>query len=114
MRTTPEDERAPAYHREVVRIPIACTLETSDVPVQLARWQTVLSADVDRVERAGPVARLVLSDGADVHRVIEVAQAEQSCCGFLAFALEISGDGLTLRIESPPDGEPVLAALLDQ
>jgi hypothetical protein len=92
--------------------PIACTL-TPDARAARGDALAALAARALRSrERTDAGERLTFVGDADIERELRaVIAAERSCCSFLAFDLERSGDRVTLAISGPPEARPVIAEL---
>ena len=98
---------------QVVKIPIACTLQPSDARSQLGEWQEVLHRVTNRSERVSP-NRLELSliPDTDMGPLVSLAQREAACCTFFSFAIEIQADRLVLAVEVPDDAVEILDQLV--
>ena len=89
-----------------------------EMPIRVEEWQTL--PENERHLHQGVTARHGLDNGlrlgfaadTDVTEIAHLAAAEQSCCRFLRFALVIDDRGIALEVHAPPDGLPVLTALL--
>lgn len=90
--------------------PIACSLAGDERGHRLEEWQAVLDHVTERSPIAGGV-RLVLDPTASVVEAARLAAAEQTCCPFFAFALTIDGQGMTLAVTAPTDGQDLLATV---
>ena len=63
-------------------IPVACTLEPTDLPARLAAWQAVAAEAVgEEAVDDGVRLRFARTPGL-AGRLAELAEAEQGCCGF--------------------------------
>jgi hypothetical protein len=97
-----------------MKIPIACTLESSDARDQLGEWQEVLDEAVGGSERVSANRlELTIVPNADIGPVISLAQREIACCSFFSFTLEIQAERLVLAIEVPDDAVEVLDQLVN-
>jgi hypothetical protein len=92
------------------RIPIACTLETGDLPDRLAAWGEMLEQVVERTDVPGGL-RLTMSADADVASLAALAAAERGCCAFLDFTITIDARGVALEVTTTDDARPVLDEL---
>ena len=93
-------------------IPIACTLQPSDLPARLAEWQSLVAEAAGRDEVEGGV-RLRFSPATGLAaRIATLAEAEQGCCGFFDFALAIGPEGLSLTVTAPAEARSMVDALL--
>lgn len=88
--------------------PIACSLTASEAGGRLADWRAVL-AGAERQDVHGGVRLTVPASRAGA--LAELAAAEQRCCPFLDFALELDGQVVHLEARAPDGGAEVLAAL---
>ena len=90
-------------------LPIACTLSSDAMTDRLA-FIDALTADALIARETTPSGlRVRLRDGADAEcRVRELIAAESSCCAFLTFPLERSGDELVLDITGPDDARALI------
>jgi DNA-binding transcriptional MerR regulator len=89
--------------------PIACTLDGSDYGARVAHWHELLDA-VPRVDVPGGV-RVTLPTNV-LQRATALAAAEQACCGFFAFRIDLHGSAFELTMTAPPDARPMLDDLL--
>ncbi|MFC7403883.1 MerR family transcriptional regulator [Georgenia alba] len=91
------------------RTAIACSLDGDDYGARVADWHELLAgaprADVD----GGVRVRLPTSSLA---RATELAQAEQSCCAFYTFRIDLHGPTFDLTITAPPEARTMLEDLL--
>ena len=105
------------YDGEDGEAPIACVSAAGETPIRVEEWQTLL--EDERHLHQGVTARHGLDNGlrlgfasdTDVTEIAHLA-AEQSCCRCFRFALVIDDRGIALEVHAPPDGLPVLTALL--
>ena len=89
--------------------PVACTLGAGDQAQRVTDWRDLLSrAALTQVED-GVRATLAL---ADIERATSLAVAEQECCAFFTFRLDLRGPEFDLMISAPPEAAPLLADLL--
>lgn len=94
------------------RIPIACTLEPSDLPARLQQWRDVVAESTGRDEVEGGVRlRFDRSPGLAA-RLADLAEAEHGCCGFFDFAIALGPDGTSLTVTAPPEARAMVDALL--
>lgn len=91
-------------------VPIACTLDGSEMPDRMAEWQAALSTVVTRSAIPGGV-RLTFSDDVPLAEVARLAAAEQDCCRFFSFALTVDERGTALEVRAPDDALPVVEAV---
>jgi hypothetical protein len=94
-------------------IPVACTLEPSEMPDRLAQWQVVVAQSTSRARIDGGLGvRLDLPAGTDVAGLAQLVAAEQTCCAFFAFAITVDHRGLGLEVRAPADAVAALDGLL--
>jgi hypothetical protein len=94
-------------------VPAACTLPTAEQPVRRAEFDDLFADDVLAIHRESP-RRLRLELRADpetASRAAALAVKESGCCSFFTFDLAIADGAVSLRIETGPTQEAVLAAL---
>lgn len=90
---------------------IACTLSAGDRSERVMDWRA-LAADAHRIEPTDTGWRLYLPDEADVvARAASLAAAERRCCAFLNFTLSLTGDGLVVDVQGPPEARESIADL---
>jgi MerR family transcriptional regulator, copper efflux regulator len=91
--------------------PIACSLDADETDARLDEWRRVLAEVTDREPVDGGV-RVRFGPAADAGTIAALAAAEHECCRFLTFTLHVD-DQLALDVLSPPDGRPIVDALID-
>ncbi len=90
------------------RIPIACSLDASDLRQRLDEIAAV-GAD-SLIERSAEGERHLLRFRSDLNtrrRLESIVAAEAKCCSFLDLSLEEQGGELVLTVSAPKDGQPV-------
>ena len=92
-------------------VPVACTLSASEMPGRLDDWRALLDRARHRTATATGVRVAFPSEPGLAGRVAELARAEQSCCAFFTFTLELDADEIVLDVAAPPDALDVVAAL---
>ena len=90
--------------------PIACTLDATERPARLEDWKGMLAHVTARESFDGGV-RLALDAATPMDRLALLCAAEQSCCGFFAFAITFDGRGAALEVQAPADAQAVVASL---
>lgn len=91
--------------------PIACRLDPAAMPARVSEWHRVLAQATGRTAVPDGVAVHFPMDRDLVADLVEVARAEQQCCSFFGFSLEIAGDGVRLVVTAPPEAAPMVATL---
>lgn len=90
---------------------VACTLDGGEgYAERIAAWKDLLSGGTDRVEVPGGV-RVLLPIGL-VEKAAALAAAEQQCCSFFGFRIELLGKVFTLTITAPEEAADLLSDLL--
>ena len=91
--------------------PIACTLGTSEIGHRLGAWRRLLVRK-SGVEPVDGGVRIAFGDAVRAADVAQLAEAEQSCCSFLSFAIAVGSNGVTLDIVGPREARPVIDELV--
>jgi hypothetical protein len=94
-------------------VPIACTLEVSELPGRLAEWRRLAGHVVDRAD-IDQGMRVRFDRSVSAADVADLAAREQGCCAFFTFTLHIAADGTTLEVTAPADALELVRALFDQ
>ena len=92
-------------------VAVACTLAAGEVPGRVAEWRAVLDRARRRTATAAGVRVAFPSEPGLAGRIAELARAEQGCCAFFAFTLELAADEIVLDVAAPSDARDVVAAL---
>lgn len=85
--------------------PIACTLSAARMSERENAWRTLLAGA--RREELPEGLRLHLPAG-KAAEVAELAVAEQECCAYLGFTLELTAAEIRLDIRAPAEALPLL------
>jgi hypothetical protein len=96
------------------RVPEACTLPTAEQPLRRAEFDELFANDVLAIRRESP-QRLRLELRAEpetASRAAALAVKETGCCAFFTFDLAIADGAVSLRIETDPTHEAVLAGIV--
>jgi hypothetical protein len=94
-------------------IPVACTLETGDIPGRFAEWQQFFRSSVVRTESLATSVRLLLDPSeATTLDVVSLAQREKQCCAFFEFTMVIEADQRWLSITVPPEAQETLTTFM--
>lgn len=91
------------------RTPIACSLDGDDYGARVADWRELL-AGAPRADVAGGV-RVTLPTNM-LGRAAALAEAEQGCCAFYTFRIDLHGPTFDLTITAPPEARAMLDGLL--
>lgn len=114
----PASSRAePAADRDTAEAwrtaPVACSLASDDQPARVADWQRVLAATTAREPIDGGVRLVFPPDPALAGTIARLAAAEQQCCPFFDFTVELSTAGIVLRARAPEPAQDLIAALFE-
>lgn len=90
--------------------PVACSLDADGYDTRIARWAEQLGDAVRRPVAGGGVAVRLPADR--IAAVAELVLAEQACCPFLMFRLEVTGSHLDLTVRAPAGAGVVVDDLL--
>lgn len=89
---------------------VACSLEAEALPARLDDWHAVLDHATARTAVDGGV-RIEFGAELDVAALARLAQAEQRCCAFFAFAITIDARGTALVVTAPDHASGIVAEL---
>lgn len=89
--------------------PIACSLDGSDYSARLKDWHALLT---EAPRRSVPGGIRVNLPTAELERAAALAAAEQSCCGFFGFRIDLRGTTFDLTITAPPEARTMLDDLV--
>jgi hypothetical protein len=91
-------------------VPIACTLNASDVPARLDEWRAFARQWVLEGETRTAAARFRLAPGDEaLAAAASLAQREKECCAFFDFAISIDAHDRWLSVTVPSGAEQTLA-----
>jgi hypothetical protein len=108
VKSTPQEDPIPA------EVPIACSLEATELPARFAEITRLGDDALIDVHRAPGHAELRFAAGDDIRdRVEAIVHAEAQCCGFLNMEVRDEPDLVVLRITASADADLVLAELVD-
>ena len=116
---SPEHRRPDVVDAAAVPVPfgrsaaITCTLPTDAIDDRLTDWQTLLDHAVKRVE-LGDGLRVEFEPTVPGEELMRLVIAEQSCCGFLRFAITADERGIALEIRSEADGVALVRELFGE
>lgn len=105
-----DEEAAPAYE-DTPRwrsSPVACSLTSSSLGERTKRWHVVLSGSTPEAIDDGLRLTLPIERAATL---TALAVAEQQCCPFYDFRIQLDGPSMHLEVRSPEQGATILAEL---
>ncbi|WP_159924624.1 MerR family transcriptional regulator [Rhodococcus sp. WAY2] len=91
--------------------PVACTLGGDQKGERIQRWQQVLDSATGREDIDGGLRLRFPADPDLVADVARLAAAEQSCCAFFDFTLQLTPGTLVLGVRAPEAAEPLVTEL---
>ncbi|MBA2811524.1 MerR family transcriptional regulator [Streptomyces sp. KM273126] len=104
-----EDSTAPAEDTPRWRAsPVACSLTYSSLGERTKRWHALLSGSTAEPIDDGLRLTLPIEHAATL---TELAVAEQECCPFYDFRIQLDGSSMHLEVRSPEEGAAILAEL---
>ena len=92
---------------------IACTLESVSMTGRLDDWRALL-AHVVRRETVEAGVRVVFGPAVPTSEIIRLALAEQQCCSFFTFVIQVDGDGIAMEVTAPHEARDVVTALFGE
>lgn len=101
-----------AHPGEVVGLPVACTLGSDDFAERLGRWQAFAARAIGRRELVDGVALHFPPGRKLASAVADLAVAEQDCCRFFDFSLQLAATGTTMEIRAPAHARELVDALV--
>ncbi|ASR55730.1 MULTISPECIES: MerR family transcriptional regulator [Cellulomonas] len=90
---------------------IACSLDAASVPERISDWQALVARATSREAVVGGIALTFLSSPALVAEIARLAAAEQDCCTFFTFTVQMTTGRVRLEVQTPPDAADVAAAM---
>jgi DNA-binding transcriptional MerR regulator len=90
---------------------IVCTLAVDKMPGRLDAWHQTLASG-HRCEDIAGGRRIRLPRDTDITSLGQLIADEQGCCPFLTFTLTVAIDEVVLEVTAPPEGLPVVHALV--
>ncbi len=94
-------------------LPIACSLSAAELPVRLAEIGALGRDSLIGFETGDASAELRFrTDPETRSRLARVVAAESECCAFLTMTVRQQPDAISLTIQAPPGGEPVMRELV--
>jgi hypothetical protein len=95
-------------------LPIACSLNATELPARLAEITTLGDDALIDVHRAPGHAELRFAAGDGIRdRVEAIVHAQAHCCALLSMEVRDEPDLVVLHITAPPDAELVLRELVE-
>lgn len=91
--------------------PIACTLDSDLVSGRIADWVAVANRAVRRERSDGGVRLGFAPQEGLAADLAALAEAEQACCAFFDFTINIHADEVTLDVRAPAEAGPLLDQL---
>jgi hypothetical protein len=94
-------------------LPIACSLDASQLAERTERWRALREQSLISSERTGALARQRYRGGAAIERELrELAALEAECCPFLKLRVHRLDTEIRLEISGPPDAAEIVAELV--
>ena len=90
---------------------IACTLPTEAVGDRLAEWRAVRGRVVRREAIPGGLRIHLGSEPGLAAQVADLAEREQGCCSFFAFAVRVDAAGVALEVTAPDEAAGLVTEL---
>lgn len=90
---------------------LACTLHPDRMPDRMTDWQALLAQATGRTPVPGGVSLRFPVDLELSRELVRLASAEQSCCSFFGFTLQITADSIDLQVTGPPEAQPVITTV---
>ena len=91
--------------------PVACSLPAGEAEDRGRDWRAVAAAATSSVPTADGWLLHFRPDPQLAGRLAALAAAEQRCCPFLGFRIDVRQDAIELAVTAPADARPVAAAL---
>jgi hypothetical protein len=91
--------------------PIACTLAADAVGDRVREWRDVLDRARSRTVASDGAVRIEFGGDVDLAALATLVQAEQSCCRFFSFVLEVGPGGVGLEVRAPAGADSLVDAL---
>ena len=90
---------------------VACTLTGAAQQDRAGDWAELLRLASATATVDGGVDITFPAEPAVIARVVTLAVAEQLCCSFFRFSLDVEGSGVLFRVRAPIEAGPVVDAL---
>ena len=91
-------------------VPIVCTLGADAVEGRVAAWEAALNGGKRQAISGG--VRVRLPRAADIAGLAQLIAAEQTCCSFFSFTLDVTSDAVDLAVTAPADALDLVHALV--
>jgi hypothetical protein len=93
-------------------VPAACTLPTVEQPLRVSEFDVLFKHNLISIERVADLQLRMVLIGDDVEAAArDLCDRESECCSFFTFAIDRSGDEVTVDIGVPPAYRQVLTAI---
>lgn len=109
VRDTPGTDQIPNLLPLADVTPVACTLSAGEYTERVTAWRDLTSGGTCTQLDGG--VRVALPTSA-LERAAALAAAEQGCCGFYRFRIDLNGPTFDLTITAPPEAAALLADLV--
>ncbi len=88
---------------------VSCSLTAEELRMRRTNLRSTLVPKVVQTERLSDGFRIQFDDSVSLRKQVEeFVSLEQSCCGFLSFAISPPNEGLVLSIQGPPEASGAL------
>ena len=95
-------------------LPLACSLNASDLGARQERWRAIGERALRDRAREGDGVRLTFAGSPGVAEELrELVRLEGECCAFLDMSLATEGGDAVLTIAGPPDAAPIVEGFLE-
>ena len=101
--------RAPAPPQE--ELAVACSLDAGAVLDRVSEWQALVARASRREPIRGGIALLFPASPELAAEAARLATAEQACCTFFTFTLQMTTGEVRLEVRAPEDAAEVVAAM---
>lgn len=91
---------------------VACSLHPDLVGSRIDDWARLLTPAKSRESLPGGV-RIGFDREFDLVELARLVEAEQSCCSFFTFRIEVTADRILLEVTGPDAAQSVIAALFE-
>lgn len=91
--------------------PIACSLEPDAIHGRIDDWQRITAGATGRTAVDGGVALQFPADPDTAGELARLAAAEQQCCTFFDFRLQLTGPVTVFEVRAPADAREIVTAM---